>query len=175
MKKELWLSYLLALAAFFGPAGLHRFYLGRPLSGIIYFLTWGFLGIGTIYDLIHLPEMVTQENAKLLPPHRRQLYLESGGKRRDREARKMLKEYKKAGKRKLSEDERDQLILQLAKSNEGGVTVAMVALEVDLSMRKAKKVLERLRKGGFCELDVSEDGAELYRFLGLDSAKPLLP
>lgn len=41
-----------ALCLFFGAWGIHRFYEGRILSGIIYLCTSGFLGIGVIIDLI---------------------------------------------------------------------------------------------------------------------------
>ncbi len=34
-----------------GPAGIHRFYLGRYVSGIIWLLTGGLLGIGVFFDI----------------------------------------------------------------------------------------------------------------------------
>jgi TM2 domain-containing membrane protein YozV len=36
----------------FGALGVHRFILGRPVSGCIYAFTGGILGIGIVYDLI---------------------------------------------------------------------------------------------------------------------------
>lgn len=47
----------------FGFLGCHRFYLGRPLSGTLYFFTLGLLGIGWVIDLFLIPSMV--EEAKL--------------------------------------------------------------------------------------------------------------
>lgn len=47
-------AIILAIVGFLGFAGLHRLYVGRSLSGFIYFLTFGFLGIGTIVDLYFL-------------------------------------------------------------------------------------------------------------------------
>jgi TM2 domain-containing membrane protein YozV len=41
----------------FGFTGAHRFYYGRPISGTIYFLTLGLLGIGWLIDLILIPGM----------------------------------------------------------------------------------------------------------------------
>ncbi|MEO7986932.1 MAG: TM2 domain-containing protein [Gemmatimonadales bacterium] len=41
-----------ALAAILGPFGAHRFYLGKPESGVLMLLTLGGLGIWWLYDLI---------------------------------------------------------------------------------------------------------------------------
>ncbi|NIZ40096.1 TM2 domain-containing protein [Entomospira entomophila] len=46
-----WLMTLL-FAIFLGSLGVHRFYVGRPVSGIVWILTLGFFGIGTIVDII---------------------------------------------------------------------------------------------------------------------------
>ncbi|MAT82632.1 MAG: hypothetical protein CMJ29_13430 [Phycisphaerae bacterium] len=47
---------------FFGLLGVHRFYLGRPISGVIYLLTGGVFLIGWILDLILIPGMVRITN-----------------------------------------------------------------------------------------------------------------
>jgi TM2 domain-containing membrane protein YozV len=52
------LSYLFLLPSVFGIAGLHRFYLGKPLTGVLYLATLGFVGIGTIYDALTMPRLV---------------------------------------------------------------------------------------------------------------------
>jgi TM2 domain-containing membrane protein YozV len=41
----------------FGFTGAHRFYYGRPLSGPIWFLTLGLLGIGWLIDVFLIPGM----------------------------------------------------------------------------------------------------------------------
>lgn len=41
----------------FGFTGSHRFYYGRPVSGTIYFLTLGLLGVGWLIDLFLIPSM----------------------------------------------------------------------------------------------------------------------
>lgn len=41
----------------FGFMGAHRFYYGRPVSGCIWFATFGLLGIGWLIDLLLIPGM----------------------------------------------------------------------------------------------------------------------
>lgn len=58
-KKDL---LILALIGFFGVAGIQRFVIGEIGMGILYFLTIGFCGIGTIIDLVNLDKMVSKYN-----------------------------------------------------------------------------------------------------------------
>ena len=49
-QKSYWITLLLAI--FFGTLGIHRFYTGRKLTGILYLLTLGGVGIGWMVDII---------------------------------------------------------------------------------------------------------------------------
>ena len=49
------LSY--GLLFFFGVWGMHRFYLGRYTTAIIYAFTGGIFGLGIIYDVFAIPGM----------------------------------------------------------------------------------------------------------------------
>ena len=51
------IAYVLLLLGWFGVCGLHRFYVGRWVSGLIWLLTFGLLGIGQFVDLFLLPRM----------------------------------------------------------------------------------------------------------------------
>ena len=48
----------------FGFTGSHRFYYGKPISGTIYFLTLGLLGIGWLIDLFLIPSMSRQADLR---------------------------------------------------------------------------------------------------------------
>lgn len=52
-QKKDWLVTLL-LCIFFGNIGIHRFYVGKIGTGILYLLTVGFCGIGYLIDLIKI-------------------------------------------------------------------------------------------------------------------------
>ena len=44
----------------FGFIGIHRFYYGKPVTGVIWLLTGGLLLIGWIVDLFFIPSMAKQ-------------------------------------------------------------------------------------------------------------------
>jgi|SRR5947209_13788849 len=55
---------ILTILGFFGVAGIQRFVVGEVGMGIIYLLTIGFCGIGTIIDLVNLDKMISKYNLK---------------------------------------------------------------------------------------------------------------
>ncbi len=52
-KKSWFFAY--GLLFFFGSLGLHRFYLDKPWTGILWLCSGGLLGIGLVYDFFALP------------------------------------------------------------------------------------------------------------------------
>lgn len=54
-----------ALQTFVGILGLHRFYMGKWVTGIIWLLTGGLVGFGVIYDYWTLNEQISERNSEL--------------------------------------------------------------------------------------------------------------
>jgi TM2 domain-containing membrane protein YozV len=50
------------LLVFLGPLGIHRMYMGKWLTGILYLFTLGLFGIGYIYDLWTINDQITLIN-----------------------------------------------------------------------------------------------------------------
>lgn len=107
-------------------------------------MTWGFLGIGTLIDLVRMPATVDYLNF-------RHFYRNSSP---------------------LSSPERQ--ILRLASKHGGIITPQMVVMNSNLSLVTAQSELEYLKKSGFCSKDIDEDGADIFTFTGLSAKKPLL-
>ena len=56
------------LLTFLGFFGIHRFYLGKWLSGILWLVTGGLCGLGYLYDLWTLNHQVSLFNGDTYPP-----------------------------------------------------------------------------------------------------------
>ncbi len=50
------------LLTFLGVFGVHRFYMGKWLTGFLYLLTAGFFGVGVLYDLCTLNGQIDELN-----------------------------------------------------------------------------------------------------------------
>jgi TM2 domain-containing membrane protein YozV len=60
------INYTIAwvLLTFLGIFGIHRFYMGKWGTGLIYLFTCGFFLIGVIYDYWTLNDQISQENTR---------------------------------------------------------------------------------------------------------------
>ena len=58
------LDYSIAwiLLVFLGIFGVLRFYQGKILSGLLYLISGGLLGVGYVYDLLTLNEQIDEQN-----------------------------------------------------------------------------------------------------------------
>ena len=53
------------LLTFLGLLGLHRMYMGKWLTGILYLFTLGLFGFGILYDFWTLNNQITVRNGEL--------------------------------------------------------------------------------------------------------------
>jgi TM2 domain-containing membrane protein YozV len=61
-ERSIAISYVLLAVSLMGICGLHRFYLGRPWSGLLWLVTGGLCGVGSVIDLVLIPRMVVDAN-----------------------------------------------------------------------------------------------------------------
>ena len=139
-------AYLLWMGWPLGLAGLHRFYLGKPVSGFLYLITWGFFGIGQIIDLFRLPSLVRRENLKLLKEEAEMLQAMPasagalsaiGGGLSAEEAAVNIR----------------QRLLQEAVKNEGRLSVTQGVLATGRDFAEVEQVLDQMVKSGFVGID----------------------
>ncbi|MFT5710486.1 MAG: TM2 domain-containing membrane protein YozV [Halioglobus sp.] len=51
------------LLTFLGFLGIHRFYMGKIVTGVIYLFTLGLFGLGILYDFFTLNEQISELNS----------------------------------------------------------------------------------------------------------------
>ncbi|MDF1740787.1 MAG: TM2 domain-containing protein [Verrucomicrobiales bacterium] len=59
------------LQTFLGYFGVHRMYMGKWITGIIYLCTAGIFGIGYIYDYFTLNGQISERNGAKAPPFKK--------------------------------------------------------------------------------------------------------
>ena len=65
-RRSVGLTYLFWAMGLFGLFGIHRFYCRKPVSGGIWLMSLGLVGIGQMVDLFLIPGMVEEANRPLL-------------------------------------------------------------------------------------------------------------
>ena len=139
-------AYLLWALCLFGVSGIHRFYLGRIGTGILWLCTWGLFGIGNIIDLFTIPTMVDAETARRIGgPAPTRLPPESGPSTGPIEPI-------------------ETVILRAARAHGGVITPTEIAVDGDYSLDESKACLDDLVSRGHAELRVRRSGGMVYVF-----------
>ncbi len=139
-------AYMMWMASLFNVHGLHRFYLGKPISGLLYLFTFGFGYIGTILDAIRMPALVAEENIKLqlTTPEPWMLGLLPPGS--------------------STEDVRKQLLRAAAQSG-GYLTVTQAVIATGKDFKEVEAILDDMMQSGYVDIgNHPKTGAVAYIF-----------
>ncbi|MDR3303466.1 MAG: TM2 domain-containing protein [Treponema sp.] len=148
------IAYLLWLIGGCGMFGLHRFYLGKIPTGILWACTGGLGLIGSIYDFFTLPRQVREANI-------REAIFEAS----------RLHSHHYRGERRVEDgittptnrqETPERAILRVAKENKGVVSPTDIALAGNMTLDEAKKNLDALVSKGYAELRVRKSGTIVY-------------
>ncbi len=161
-KKSLRDSYLLCLASALGFAGIHRFYLGKPVSGFFYLITWGWGGIGTLVDLIRMPKLVDETNRRLYIEH--QLDSEEYDRGRKYVVAPPAPPHGPRAAQRPEAKSLEHLMFILAEENGGILTAAQLALESGVPAQQARDELEQMVMKGFASPGQRRNGLNVYVF-----------
>ncbi|MFP4382889.1 MAG: TM2 domain-containing protein [Spirochaetia bacterium] len=145
--KSIETAYLLTIPSFFGVAGLQRFYLGKVGTGILWLITGGLFGIGTIYDLITLPKQVKEARLKS----------RLNGMIEKDEFPPAIQSLPESRKETL-----EHILLRIAKRENGIITPSELALESDIPLEKAQNFLEQASQKGIVDMRVKKSGLIVY-------------
>jgi TM2 domain-containing membrane protein YozV len=138
------IAYLLWLIGGLGTLGIHRFYLGKPATGVLWIFTGGLGFVGALYDAATLSRQVAEAN------------LRDGF---DRGIPVIIQREK---------EPLERAVLRVAERNQGRVTPVQVAAASDWTIDEVSGRLEAMAKKGLCEMRVSKGGTVVYRFAEFD-------
>ncbi len=155
-------AYLLWALGFFGFCGMHRFYVDKPVSGIVWLLTGGLCGVGQIVDLFLIPSMVRERNLELGAVAAHQL-LQAGVLSGTLPA--MPQTQPMPRHTNLSREEQLQVELsRLASTRGGSITVNQGVVATGRPPKEVQAVLDEMVEEGYVSMDIDDDGTILYSF-----------
>ncbi len=139
-------AWMLWALSWMGVGGLHRFYLGKPWTGLLYLCTYNLAGIGLLVDAFTLNEQVAWANERMGMP---QL-----------DAPQMLPA--------LQEPLRNRL-LKAAAARRGSLTLSEAAMDTGADFPEVERELDALMHRGVVSVDNHPDsGTVMYRFPELE-------
>lgn len=154
------LSYGLWCASLAGACGIHRFYMGKIGTGLLYLVTFGLLGIGQLVDLFRMKSLVRNANIRDgRIPHPRQIGRAAGG----------------TGEARLpAPGDLQQQLLQAAVENGGELTVTQGVMATGKGFEEIEQTLIEMSSKGYVDVDNAPgSGVVVYRFPEL-AARPRL-
>jgi len=154
------LSYGLWCAGLAGACGIHRFYLGKVGTGVIWLLTFGLLGVGQILDLFRMKSLVKDANIREgRVPHPFQLA------RAQAAVGQAAIGAGEPGRKLAAPLNVRQQLLKAAMSNGGEITVSQGVMATGRSFEEIESVLNKMTDKGYVDVDNAPgSGVVVYRF-----------
>lgn len=158
------ISYGLWCAWLLGLGGLHRIYLGKYGTGILWLLTFGLLGVGQLVDLIRMRKLVADANIR------------EGYALHPRAAHHLLMHREPAGSgtspRKAEKPLRLRL-LEAAMVRGGALSVTEGVAATGAGFEEVEQTLRGLVEAGYVDVDNRPgSGVVIYRFTEFSSPTP---
>lgn len=141
----------------FGLAGVHRIYMGKYGSGILWLLTWGLFGVGQFVDLFRMKALVREANIRegYLPHPRLAERLQAPASAGAASSMTALPPRQNV----------QQLLLKAAQGNGGALTVTQGVVTTGLTFEQVEGILRDMVAKGYVDVDnAPNSGVVVYRF-----------
>ncbi|MGB5634241.1 MAG: TM2 domain-containing protein [Waterburya sp.] len=146
-------AYILWTFGLMGFCGIHRFYSGKITSGLIYFFTLGFFGVGQFIDLFLIPSMTRERNMRLL--------YEATIEARNNSPKVTLVKQEQEQKK----TDPMLILLKAAATHNNALSVGQAMLATELPIDQVETLLNKALKQGLAHIDNDEKtGAVRYYF-----------
>jgi TM2 domain-containing membrane protein YozV len=158
-------AYILWVFGFFGVCGVHRLYLGKVGSGLLYLFTFGLLGFGQFIDLFFIPGM-TRERNRYLWQQKTLHQLSDFATEREALFDRQKSMYSSAVDRTETKPEDPMLkLLKTAAANNNILSIGQAVISLELPVDNVEKLLQKALKQGLAHIENdSETGAVRYHF-----------
>ena len=146
-------AYILWAFGLMGFCGIHRFYSGKIASGLVYFLTLGFFGVGQVVDLFLIPGMTKERNMRLL-------YEATVEARNNSPQVTLVKE-------EVKPEQTDPMLtlLRAAADHNNALSLGQAMLATELPVEEVEGLLNKALKQGLAHIDNDDKtGAVRYYF-----------
>ena len=165
------IAYILWALGIFGFCGIHRLYLGRIGTGILYFFTFGLFGLGQIVDLFLIPDMVREKNYYLQEKAKANnllLWTDMGEEIIRSKASSLLKQMQTNANSSPARPNKSDPMLKLLKAaadNNNVLSIGQAVIILELPVEQVEKLLQKALKQGLAHIDNDlETGAVRYHF-----------
>ncbi|WP_324634974.1 protein kinase domain-containing protein [Phormidium sp. CCY1219] len=153
--KRVSLSYLLWAAGLCGLGGLHRFYNGKIVTGVLWFCTGSLFGVGQVLDVFLIPGMVENYQSKL----RGKLGVSASG---------VPLPVQNAIAQNISPQNPNELMVKLVKAAQargGKLSVTQAVIDTDVGFSEVEAVLTEMVSSGYVSVENDPvTGIVIYRF-----------
>ena len=145
-------AYILWAFGLMGFCGVHRFYSGKITSGLVYFLTFGFFGVGQFVDLFLIPGMTRERNMRLM-------YQATIEARNNSPQITLVKEEVEPTIDPML------ILLRAAADNNNALSIGQAMLATELPIDEVEGLLNKALKQGLAHIDNDDEtGAVRYYF-----------
>ncbi|MCS6814096.1 MAG: TM2 domain-containing protein [Cyanobacteria bacterium] len=162
------IAYILWAMCFFGASGLHRLYMGKIGTGLLWLFTFGCCYLGNFIDLFLIPGMVEDSNFR----HRLKLGFAAGGNlfpESQPTAVGQQRESTNPPSKLTPERLRIELVRAAAEMN-GRLSVTQAVLATGADFKVVEDTLQAMLRSGYIGIDNDPDtGVVVYTFPELKS------
>ena len=145
------IGYALWCLFLVGLGGVHRIYMGKYGTGILWLLTWGLFGIGQFIDLFRMRSLVKDANIRegYLPHPRQAQRIPTPAAPTALPPRQTVQ----------------QSLLRAAQQNGGALTVTQGVVATGMTFEQVEESLREMVAKGYVDVDNAPDsGVVVYRF-----------
>lgn len=150
------LAFALWCMIFVGLGGLHRIYLGKYGTGILWLLTGGLFGIGQLIDVFRMKTLVLESNVR------------EGNLPHPKVAQRIVSGETSAPRLEAPQPTLRQRLVEAALEHGGAISVTQGVAETGLTFEEVENELRELVSTGYVDVDnAPHTGVVIYRFTEL--------